>query len=174
MNAIVVYESFWGNTAAVAKAIAEGIGPQARAMPTSEATAEVVGAADLIVAGAPVLGFSLSTNSMRKNLGTQVQAKAPSPPDLSHAPMRGWLDELPRTSAQCSAFETRLRFSPGGATGTIERKLEHAGCRELARAERFYVTGTYGPTREGEIERARAWGATLAEKLAAVLAHSQA
>ena len=28
MKAIVVYESYWGNTAAVARAIAEGIGPE--------------------------------------------------------------------------------------------------------------------------------------------------
>jgi flavodoxin len=27
MKAIVVYESLWGNTAAIARAIAEGIGP---------------------------------------------------------------------------------------------------------------------------------------------------
>ena len=31
MKAIVVYESLWGNTAAIARAIAEGIGPEARA-----------------------------------------------------------------------------------------------------------------------------------------------
>ena len=32
MKAIVVYVSLWGNTAAVARAIAEGIGPEARAL----------------------------------------------------------------------------------------------------------------------------------------------
>ena len=39
MKAVVVYESLWGNTAAVARAIAAGIGPDARALSTSEATA---------------------------------------------------------------------------------------------------------------------------------------
>jgi flavodoxin len=34
MKAIVVYESYWGNTAAVARAIAEGLGPDARAIST--------------------------------------------------------------------------------------------------------------------------------------------
>ena len=37
MKAIVVYESLWGNTAAIARAIAEGIGPEARALSTSPA-----------------------------------------------------------------------------------------------------------------------------------------
>ena len=32
MKAVVVYESLWGNTAAVARAIAEGIGPDAQAL----------------------------------------------------------------------------------------------------------------------------------------------
>src|SRR4029079_14214582 len=36
VNVIVDYESVWGNTAAVARAIAEGFGPEARAHPTDE------------------------------------------------------------------------------------------------------------------------------------------
>jgi len=60
MKAIVVYESMWGNTAAIARAIAEGIGPEARALSTAEATAEVTAGADLIVAGAPLHSFRLS------------------------------------------------------------------------------------------------------------------
>src|SRR6476620_2746391 len=56
MLAVVVYESFWGNTAAIARAIAEGMGPEATAMTTDEATAEVVSGAYMIVAGAPVVG----------------------------------------------------------------------------------------------------------------------
>ena len=39
MKAVVVYESHWGNTAAVARAVAEGIGPDAMALNTDEATA---------------------------------------------------------------------------------------------------------------------------------------
>jgi len=37
MKVIVVYESFWGNTAAIAEAIAEGFGPEAQALPTDAA-----------------------------------------------------------------------------------------------------------------------------------------
>ena len=38
MKAVVVYESHWGNTAAVARAVAEGLGHGARALTTDEAT----------------------------------------------------------------------------------------------------------------------------------------
>jgi flavodoxin len=40
MKAIVVYESLWGNTAAIARAIAEGIGPEVRAERHSNMTTE--------------------------------------------------------------------------------------------------------------------------------------
>ena len=68
MKAVVVYESLWGNTAAVARAIAEGIGPDASALTTDAATPDVVEGADLIVAGAPVLGFSLASEKMRQSV----------------------------------------------------------------------------------------------------------
>ncbi len=52
MKAVVVFESHWGNTAAVARAIAEGIGPEARALSTADATGAALAGVDLIVAGA--------------------------------------------------------------------------------------------------------------------------
>lgn len=161
MNAMVVYESLWGNTAAIASAIAEGIGSGARAMPVDEVTGEALGAADLIVAGAPVFGFSLPTESMRKNIATNPQHSS-HPPDVSHPSLRSWLDKLPRGAGRYATFETRIWWSPRGATGDIAKRLENAGYRELATRERFVVEGSYGPLREGEIDRARAWGATLA------------
>ena len=53
MKAVVVYESLWGNTAAIARAIAEGLGPGAEALTTDAASAGAVAEADLIVTGAP-------------------------------------------------------------------------------------------------------------------------
>ena len=83
MKSIVVYESHWGNTAAVARAIAEGIGPEARALSTDEATGAAIADADLIVAGAPLLGFSLPTESMLKNIAGSAATKSVAP-DVSH------------------------------------------------------------------------------------------
>jgi hypothetical protein len=40
-----------------------------------------------------------------------------------------------------------------------------AGYRRIAKGRRFFVTGRYGPLREGELEAARAWGADLAHAL---------
>ncbi len=164
MHAIVVYESLWGNTAAIARAIAEGIGPDARALTTDEATPDIVSEADLIVAGAPVLAFRLPSDAIRDSIATG-ERNAPTPPDLSHPSMRTWLAGLPAGHAAVASFETRLRWSPGGATGGIDSGLRKAGYRPLAKAQRFVVTGKYGPLRDGEVDRARRWGEELARAL---------
>ena len=164
MKAIVVYESHWGNTAAIARAIAEGLGPEARALSTAEATRAAVAEADLIVAGAPLLGFSLPTDSMLKSLGTNA-ARDPVAPDLSHPALRAWLAALPAGHGRAAAFETRIWWSPGSAAKAIERELARVGYRPVAKAHRFIVQGKYGPLRAGELARAQLWGAELAQAL---------
>lgn len=165
MHAIVVYESLWGNTAAIARAIAEGIGPDARPLTTDEATPAIVAEADLIVAGAPVLAFGLPSDAIRDSIATG-ERNAPAPADLSHPSMRAWLAELPAGQAAAAAFDTRFRWSPRGATGAIDAGLKRAGYRTVAKAQKFVVTGKYGPLRDGEVERARRWGEELARSLA--------
>src|SRR5512140_1276050 len=88
VKAVVVYESLWGNTAAVARAVAAGIGAEARALSTAEATPEALAGADLIVAGGPVLGFKLSSQKMRDGIAKNPP-KGPAP-DLSQPLLRTW------------------------------------------------------------------------------------
>jgi len=164
MKAIVVYESHWGNTAAVARAIAEGIGPETQALSTAEASGEVIAGTDLIIAGAPLLGFSLPTESMLKGLAGNA-SKDPVAPDLSHPSMRSWLDALPKGAGGAASFETRIWWSPGSAAKAILGKLEALGYRPVAKAQRFVVQGKYGPLRDGELERAKAWGAALVQAM---------
>ncbi len=164
MKAIVVYESHWGNTAAIARAIAEGIGPEARALSTAEATGAALLDVDLVIAGAPLLGFSLPTEGMLKSMASPAK-RDPVAPDLSHPAMRSWLDALPPGRGRGAAFETRIWWSPGSAAATIMQGLERAGYRSLAKARRFVVKGKYGPLRDGELEQARLWGAELAQAM---------
>ena len=164
MKSIVVYESYWGNTAAVARAIGEGLGPGARVLSTSEATAAEIADADLIVAGSPVIGFSLPTEKMRENIRTKP-GKSPAPPDLSHPSLRSWLEGLPKGHGRAAAFETRVKFSPGGATSKIIDGLKNAGFTPIGEKQRFIVKGTFGPLLDGELDRARQWGADLAKAM---------
>jgi hypothetical protein len=170
MKAIVVYESLWGNTAAVGRAIAEGLGPEALALSTAEAADALTAGADLIVAGGPVHAFSLTTEQGRANLAKNP-GRAPTPPDLSHPSLRLWLDSLAPGHAYSAAFDTRMKWTPGGAAAKIERRFGRAGYRRLAKGKGFVVAGSYGPLREGELQRAREWGAELARALASAPAH---
>jgi hypothetical protein len=159
VKAIVVYESTWGNTAAIARAIAEGIGPDARVATTDEATPALLADADLVVAGAPVLGFRLPTEQIRASIRSDPKAPAA---ELDHPSMRAWLASLPRGHGCSAAFETRFRWSPGGAVGAISTSLQAAGYPPVAKPGKFIVKGKYGPLRDGETDRARRWGAELA------------
>lgn len=161
MKAVVVYESLWGNTAAVARAIAEGLGADARALSTAEATGEAIAGAELIVAGAPVFGFKLSSDTMRESIGRDYARKSPAP-DLSHPSLRSWLDALPAGSGKSAAFDTQVKGPFGKGAPVIADALEGKGYARLAEPEGFVVKGKQGPLRDGERERARAWGVELA------------
>jgi hypothetical protein len=167
MKAIVVYESHWGSTAAVAHAIADGFGPEARALRTDEASGAAIEGADLIVAGAPVMAFSLPSEKTVDGLARDPGKGKPA--DVTHPPLRWWLEKLPRGHGRSAAFETRLWWSPGGATGAIERALSGAGYERLAKAAKFVVKGGQGPLRDGELDRARQWGVQLRQALDAEL-----
>lgn len=165
MKAVVVYESLWGNTAKIAGAIARGIGPGAHAMSTGEATPDVVAGADLVVAGSPVFAFKMSSDRMRESI-RQNPGPAPALPDLSHPSMASWLESLPNGTAAAAAFDTEARGPFGKAAPTIAKSLEASGYRLIGEPTGFYVTGKYGPLRDGELDRAAEWGRSLAEALA--------
>jgi hypothetical protein len=95
------------------------------------------------------------------------EVDAPTPPDLAHPSLRSWLEALPRGHGAAAAFETRIWWSPRGATGDIESRLDRAGYRRVAKAHKFVVNDKYGPLRDGELERARHWGEELARAVAA-------
>jgi len=158
MKAVVVYESLWGNTAAIARAIAEGIGPEARAMSTAEATPEAIAGVGLIVAGAPIQGFSLPNDRMRAGIRTDTEPA----PDMSAPTLRSWLEHLPAGDGRSAAFDTKIRWSPGSAASVIDREMAKHGYAPVVSSEHFIVNGQHGPLREGELERARQWGGWLA------------
>lgn len=162
MKAVVVYESLWGNTSAIARAIAEGIGLGAVALTTDEATDSAMAGADLVVAGAPLLGFNLPTEAIRASIANE---KAAPDPDLAHPSLRSWLETLPAGTGRCCGFETRIWWSPGSAAKKASAGLRAKGYSAAGKDEKFIVTGRYGPLKDGEIARAKQWGAELAESL---------
>lgn len=168
MNALVVYESLWGNTRAIAEAIAEGIGAGALCLGTHEADPEEVLDASLVVVGAPVHAFNLPSEATKKSVAARPVAAGALAPLLSQPPVREWLCHMPLSTAYGAAFDTRVRGPLGrGGASRIEKALEAKGLRIAAPHEGFLVSNERQPTgaasmlREGEISRARLWGAHL-------------
>jgi len=160
VKAVVVHESLWGNTAAVAGAIAEGLGSDAKVLSTAQAGAQELDGGDLVVAGGPVFGFQLSSERMRQSIRDSPELGVPAP-DLSGPPLRAWLEALPPGAGRCAAFDTRVRGPFGKGAPTVAVELQAKGYQLVARPEGFIVTGKYGPLRKGELERATQWGRQL-------------
>ncbi len=172
VKAVVVYQSLWGSTAAIAHAIGEGLGKGAVVKSTTEATANILKGADLIVAGAPIHAFGLPSESTVRSAQSKPIGPSKVAPNVSHQLMRTWLRELPPGSAKVAAFDTRVSgpLGHGGAT-KIMKALKKAGYVPIADPRGFLVAmrpadpTADGILLEGEVERAREWGQELARTL---------
>jgi hypothetical protein len=145
MKAIVVYKSLWGNTAAIARAIAEGLGSGARALSTAEASSEVIVEADLLVAAAPVHSLGIPSETTQEWARTGSLGSGGAPPDLSHPMIHTWLDKLPKGHGRSAAFDTRVEAWYGrGAAPKILHDLKRAGYRPIAKPRGFFAEGLLG------------------------------
>jgi len=165
---MVVYESLWGNTAAVARAIADSIGPGTRVGSTGEITPEEAASASLLVVGSPVHAMNLPTARSLESVGTRQIGPGQIPADVYHPLMRDWVAELPYSDAPAAAFDTRISGLIGrGGVSALERLLKARGRRLIDKGAGFVVINrreiheTASMLREGELARASAWGARL-------------
>lgn len=165
-RALVVYESMFTNTETIAAAIAEGLragGYEATAADVRLADLVDTRSLDLLVIGAPTHAFSLSRPSTRQDAVRQGAS-----PGRADTGIREWLATLTpgegRGMPAVAAFDTRVarvRRLPA-ASGRVSRAARRLGFPVAARPEGFLVEDTRGPLAEGEVERAVAWGRTLA------------
>ena len=163
MQAMVVFESMFGNTEALARAIAAGIASRASVvvLPVDQAPDVVGPEIGLLVVGGPTHAFSLSRRETRTSAVDQGAAPV-TPVDDG---LREWLDRVSvaRTTA-VAAFDSRVLKAhlPGSAARSALRRLRRRHLTPIAPATSFGVTGTRGPLEEAELDRAWAWGETLA------------
>jgi hypothetical protein len=164
MRALVVFESAFGNTESIARAIAEGLANHVHVdvLAVDVAASDVSDDIDLLVAGGPTQGFSLSRQGTRETAAKQAATGLPP----GRIGLREWLAALPaaREEALAATFDTRFdkpHWITGSAARVAAKRLRAHGYRIIAAPESFFVTGTAGPLREGELERARDWGASL-------------
>jgi flavodoxin len=159
MNVLIVYDSKFGNTERIARAIAGRL--SARLIRAEEAGALDRTTCDLLIAAGP----------------TQRQKASPA--------MQEWLERLPRgvlKDVPAAAFDTRYRMSrflTGSAAERIASRLKRAGARLVVPPESFFMERDVPPQGEkrrhemerlepGEEERASEWAAGFLERMGAV------
>ncbi len=166
MKAIVVYGSIYGNTRAIAEAIAEGLGgADVKSVPDAAAHPEP---ADLLVVGGPTHMHGLATTRSRQMAITAAEEDGHThiePSAGDELGLRSWLRDLEHLDhVRAASFDTRLDKAPwvtGVAARGVGRRLHHRGY-DVISSESFLVEDSEGPLEEGELERARAWGKELA------------
>jgi hypothetical protein len=165
-RAVVVHESMFGNTRAVAEAVAEGLrleGFDVAASDVGQARAATALRADLLVLGAPTHAFSLSRASTRADAVRQG-----APASRAATGLREWLSTLRGDATSggplVAVFDTRVakvRRLPAAAGPAAVRLARRQGLRLLGKPAGFCVEDTAGPLCDGELDRARDWGRAL-------------
>ena len=143
MKALVIFDSLYGNTEQIAKAIAGGMGEGAKAVRAGEVKAEDIAPYPYIIIGSP----------------TQAGRMTPA--------IKTFLDSLPAESLKgkrFAAFDTRVKGWAkifGWAAPRIEKAIKEKGGNTTAQPQGFIVKGTKGPLVEGEVERATTWAKAI-------------
>lgn len=142
MKALIVYDSVYGNTEKIAKAVAEAITPsnEVKVLRVGDANPLELASVNLLIVGSPT------------HAGRPVPA------------VQDFLKKVPELSLKgisVAAFDTRISKKIVGvfgyAAGRIAGNLKKKGGTLIASPEGFFVTGGQGPLREGELERAAGW-----------------
>jgi len=161
-KALIVVESMFGNTMRVAEAVAEGL--------SGHLEPEVVLVSDasesrtdlhLVVVGGPTHAFGMTRQQTRADA-----VKQGAPPGGTGGGIREWIAGLPhgRGEVAVATFDTKIakaRRIPGSAAHGAARALRRRGYRLVSGGESFYVGDVKGPLLDGELDRARRWGAQL-------------
>jgi flavodoxin len=140
VKALIIYDSVYGSTEEIAKAITGAITCEVRTVRVAEASPADVRSTDLLIVGSPTHGGR------------------PTPA------IQGLLDGIADSSLnniRVAAFDTRLSGRLVGifgyASGKIADALKAKGGTLVPPPEGFFVKGKKGPLVEGELERAAQW-----------------
>jgi flavodoxin len=146
MRALVVYDSVYGNTEIIAKAIGKALPGEVQVLRVGQVNLGELETFDLIVIGSPTHG-ALPTEA------AQDLVDKMGPP--------------PHEGARVATFDTRMTWPflerwGGFAAPKMADMLESEGWTLAGEPGGFFVRGLKkGPLKKGEVERASAWAQRL-------------
>ena len=168
MNALIVYESMFGNTRKVADAIREGLGSsgvEATVMTAVLAPVDL-GEYDLVIVGAPTHAHTLPQPTTRIQSGAWADDPEKNlrlEPGAHEPGVREWLERIAiPDSTRFAAFSTRVdipRIFAGDAAATIAKRLHKRGIDVTAHAD--FLVDRDSHLLRGEEQRAQEWATHL-------------
>lgn len=141
MEALILYDSEFGNTEQIAQVIAQTLNEsgQAEAVRVDRAHPSAIAGADLLILGCPTQRWQLTPR------------------------MKAFLDLVPQevlAGVAVACFDTRFAqpaWLTGSAAKGIAKSMQRIGEVAVVDKESFLVEDTEGPLAPGELERARNW-----------------
>lgn len=148
MDALVVYDSQYGNTERIATAIADTLrtAGTVRAVRVDPKQALDPEGVDLLIFGSPTQGW-------RPTKAMQALLESLTP------------EQLQGRAIAC--FDTRFqkpRWMTGSAARAMAKRFGQLGLTQLVPPESFFVDQTEGPLLTGELSRAAVWARILLNK----------
>lgn len=176
MRALIVYESMYGNTRAIAEAIGDGVRAthDVMVLPVGRVDPGSLDGVNLLVVGGPTHVHGMTRPRSRQ--AAVEAAKAPNSTVMLEngaegTGVREWLTALGHISVLAAAFDTRMH-GPAALTGQaskgIRRRLAGLGAQLIAQEESFLVTKD-NRLDPGEEARARRWGERLGQMSGALV-----
>ena len=147
MKVLIVYDSVYGNTEKIAKAVAGAITPSdgVKVLRAGEANPSELESIDLLIVGSP----------------TQGGRPTPAIQDFLNKVSKPAIKGI-NVAAFDTRFSTRWVGIFGYAAGKIADSLKRKGATLVASPEAFFVKGKEGPLKDGELERAASWAKEIA------------
>jgi flavodoxin len=153
VKALVIYDSVFGNTEKVARAIGDALGSDVPVKSISAVTPTDLSGVDALLVGSPTRGFK-PTPAV-----TDFLAALPAGA-LNGVRAAAFDTRIPLDSIKNPVF--RLIVKKGGyAAPIIEKALTDKGAALAIPGDGFIVLASEGPLKEGELERAAAWAQSL-------------
>jgi flavodoxin len=153
MKALIIYDSFFGNTERIAQAIGNALGSpeDVEILRVGNVKPEQLMGLKLLVVGSPTRGFR--PTPAISNLLKSIPKNGLSGVKVAAFDTRFTMDEI-----ESSVFILRILVNLFGyAAKPIADRLEKKGGELIIPPEGFFVAGTEGPLKEGELERAGDW-----------------
>ena len=162
-QALVVYETFFGNTEQVAKAIAAalsgalGSGTTVVSRKTADVTAADLKGLGLLVVGAPTRAFRPSPGAAQWLAGLSSEA-------VRGVPVAAFDTRISPEDANSAVLRFMVKLF-GWAAEKIAKQLANKGGKQVAEPAGFLVLGSEGPLKDGELDRAAGWARRVAAGL---------